>query len=1002
MQTGPTTCKRRRYHLPRPLFPTSVRRSLRRVIAPCVILACALPSGAQEQAGVVSETISVIGSHIKADQEETLAPVTSVDREELRYRGSPTVLDLIQDLPFSQGADGESDRFQGGGGGSGGGPDRGTINIRGLGPSRSLVLVNGRRTTWSPIPIGADTQMLVDVNMLPFTALQSVEFLRDGAAASYGSDAIAGVMNFVTRSDFTGLELSANHKVVDGSGGDTEFGFIGGLDFGGGRGHITTSASGARRSELEIYKREWALLPYQENPKGGWSSTGRPATFIPGGSTDVNADGIIDPNCAALGGAPTTGNKRCRFQYTPFDNLVEKTRRWQSFTEASWELTDAMTLSAEYLHSETSVPDWNTSPSYPPNRVIDPDRSVRANNPSLVDMAMKYPDIYGPYAYCEDKSRCGWSGDAWDSVGWVLGRSFGQDGPLRAEPVKSRLDRVAVNLDGQVGNLDFTTSATWSESTRRITKADVMNYRDKRALQGLGGIECERRVPNRYVDGRLEFDLATLQQHAGQGDCLYWSPFSNGMQGAHPQVPRADYYENPDFNPDLDNQRLFDYLLTDRVIRGKTSLLTLEGIVSGVAPFRLMGNDINFALGAQWRRETFETGPIPGALNDGSVNPCPAGPGITGCPEEERSGVFGYLPPLYPVDEDRDIYSIFGELQVPLGYAVDTQLSLRYEDYGGSTGSSLDPKVALRWSLTDSLSLRGSAGTAFRGPTLNQTLSGNSLQSLRYVAATGAFKSLIIKGNPDLDPEQAVTFNVGLLLDREHLVTGNDSLSLSVDYWSYRFSDPLVVEPFPRVLALACPGGDCDAGDPRYRDRIRFGKATRLADLQGIEVNIVNGPDIETDGIDFNGRYRFPAGPGEMELGVSGTRILSFDIDSWELGESFNALGRFNYETPMARTLTEWKLLWHVNYAWRALNLRYGAKFVNSYDNAEDDIKVDAHVTHDLHLNLAVPGDRLNLWATLLNFTDEDPPYAGEDLGYDAYTHSPLGRIFKLGFTYSF
>ena len=1002
MQAGQTGFKRQGHYLFRSLFSTSRQGSVCRIPALCVILVFALPAPAQDQAGEVIEEITVIGSHIKTNPEEALSPVTSIDREELRYQGSPTVLDVILNLPFSQGADGESDRFQGGGGGSGVGPDRATINIRGLGPSRSLVLINGRRTTWSPIPIGADTQLLVDVNMLPFIALENIDFLRDGAAASYGSDAIAGVMNFKTRSDFTGIEISANHKVIRGSGGDTEVGFIGGLDFAGGRGHITTSASGIRRSELEIYRRDWAILPYEENPKGGWSSTGRPATFIPGSSTDVNTNGIIDPNCAALGGAPTSGNKRCRFQYTPFDNLVEKTRRWQSFTEASWELSDAVTLSTEFLYSESRVPDWNSSPSYPPNSVIDPERSLRANNPALVDMAMKYPEIYGPYAFCDDKTRCRWSGDAWDNVGWVLGRSFGQDGPLRAEPVKSRLTRWAVGLDGQFGNLDFTTSATWSSSSRRINKADVMSYRNKRAVQGLGGIECEQDVPNRYVDGRLEFDIETLQQYAGKGNCMYWSPFSNGMYGAHPQVPDAQYYENPDFNPDLDNRRLFDYLLTERIIRGRTSLLVLEGIVSGTAPFQLLENDIAFALGAQWRRENFENGPIPGALNDGNANPCPAGPGVTDCPEAERSGLFGYLPPHFTVDENRDIYSVFGELHLPLGYDIDTQVSLRYEDYGAGTGASLDPKVALHWHLSDSLILRGSVGTAFRGPTLNQTVSGNSIHSLRYVAETGAFKSLIIKGNPDLDPESAVTFNVGLLLDRDDLLADHDGLSLSLDYWSYRFSDPLVVEPFPQVLALACPGGNCAVGDPRYRERIRFGKATSLADLQAIEVNIVNGPDIETDGIDFSGSYRFPAGPGDMEFKLSGTRILSFDIDSWELGSSYNALGRLNYETPLARTLTEWKILWHVNYAWRDFNLRYAAKFVNSYDNVEDDIRIDSHLTHDLHLHWAVKGEKLNLWATLLNLTDKDPPYAGEDLNYDAFTHNPLGRILKLGFTYAF
>ncbi len=204
------------------------------------------------------------------------------------------------------------------------------------------------------------------------------------------------------------------------------------------------------------------------------------------------------------------------------------------------------------------------------------------------------------------------------------------------------------------------------------------------------------------------------------------------------------------------------------------------------------------------------------------------------------------------------------------------------------------------------------------------------------------------------------------------------------------------------MLALACPSGNCAAGNPAYLNRIRFGKATSLADLQAIEVNIVNGPDIETDGVDFSGRYRFPAGSGAMEFKLSGTRILSFDIDSWELGASYNALGRLNYETPLARTLTEWKILWHVNYAWRDFNLRYAAKFVNSYDNLEDNIKIDSHLTHDLHLHWAMMGGKLNLWATLLNFTDEDPPYAGEDLNYDAFTHNPLGRILKLGFTYAF
>lgn len=968
------------------------------------ILTCvALPSatrGAEQPPAV--ESITVIGSHIRNRNATATAPITSLDREELFTQGSPTLLDMVLDLSFVQGADGEADRFQGGGG-TGTGADRATVNIRGFGPSRSLVLINGRRTTWSPMPIGQDTQMLVDINALPAIALRQVDFLRDGAAATYGSDAIAGVMNFTTRGDFTGVETSINHKIIDGSDGDTEAGLIAGFDFGGGRGHIVSSLGLLRRNELELIHRDWAILPFPANPQGGWSSTGRPATFIPGRSRDVGADGIVDPNCAALGGEPTPANKRCRFQYTPFDNLVEKTKRWQWFTEASWELGDATTVRGEYLSGATEIPDWNTSPSFPPNFVIDPDRALRANNPALVDMALKYPELYGPWASCDDNNACGWDGDAWDEVGWVLGRSYGQDGPLRAEPIESTMERWVAGLEHEMtSGLNLSGSAAWSRAERTVTQADVMAYRDRRAVAGLGGHACEQRAPNEYnAEGQLEFSLDTLRRFAGQGDCLYWSPFSNGMHGAHPQVLAATLYDNPDFNPALDNRALFDYLLTPRTIMGDSSLLSVEGTISGAVPaWELSGGEAEFALGGQWRRETWRFGPEPGALNDGDVNPCSNGPGITDCGAAQRTGLFGFLPPNFHSEESRDIHSLFGELLLPLRENLESQLSLRYENYGGNTGASLDPKLAFRWEMSETVALRASAGTTFRGPTLNQTVAGNATNSLQYVAATGAFKSLITKGDPDLEPEQALTWGGGAQYRRGGLAA-NGELTLVMDYWSYRFSNPLVVEPFDQVLARACPANGCDPASPYY-DRILFGGDARLANLQAIEVRVVNGPDIDTDGIDFSLSHRFDAGPGEAELKLDGTRIFNYRIEAWELSEAYDALGRLNYGTSLARTLTEWRVRAQANYAWRGFNLRYAARHINSYHNLRDSIRIASDTTHDLHLRWSPPDDTLALWLSVLNLADRDPPFAGEDLNYDAFTHKPLGRVIKVGVLYRF
>lgn len=269
-------------------------------------IAISFPGFAAEQL----EEVVVTGSYIKGAPEDAPLPVTVLQRDDLALEGSPTAIDLIKSLSFSQGADGETDQFQ-----AGAGADRATVNIRGLGPSRTLVLVNGRRSTWSPHAIGAQAQLLVDVNMIPSIALQRVEVLRDGAAATYGSDAIAGVVNFITRSDFEGFEVTASYKDIEDTDGDTEFGVIWGTSFMDGRAHVVTSGSYIERSELDIAARDWSLRSFADNSRGGWSSVGRPSVFVPydrfdqtsGGFGGLLGAGINDPNCALLGGAVTSG-----------------------------------------------------------------------------------------------------------------------------------------------------------------------------------------------------------------------------------------------------------------------------------------------------------------------------------------------------------------------------------------------------------------------------------------------------------------------------------------------------------------------------------------------------------------------------------------------------------------------------------------------------------------------------------------------------------------------
>ena len=156
------------------------------------------------------EQVVVTGSYIKGAVEDAALPVTVIDRDEIERRGGPAILDVIRSLSASQGTVGESNP---------GGVLFGTgsvgVNLRGFDSGRTLVLFNGRRLPVSPVAL-----LGVDVNLLPLGAVERIEVLKDGAAATYGSDAIAGVVNFISRRGFEGLSLEGSYTSFEDSDGD--------------------------------------------------------------------------------------------------------------------------------------------------------------------------------------------------------------------------------------------------------------------------------------------------------------------------------------------------------------------------------------------------------------------------------------------------------------------------------------------------------------------------------------------------------------------------------------------------------------------------------------------------------------------------------------------------------------------------------------------------------------------------------------------------------------
>ncbi|MCX8498713.1 MAG: TonB-dependent receptor plug domain-containing protein, partial [Caulobacteraceae bacterium] len=261
------------------------------------------------------EEIVVTGSFIKGTPTDAALPVAVLSAEQLKREGSPTVLELMKALPVSNGVLGETNQFDARAQGSEG---SGSVNLRGLGSARTLVLMNGRRM---PInPLGQGGSGIVDTNIIPASAIGRLEVLKDGAAATYGSDAIAGVVNFITKKDFQGLEVGASYKHVADSDGDYNMNFTYGWV--GDRANVLIAGGWDHRSVLSAQDRDWANKGYLENPDGGWSGGGNPGIYAPLSSAAglPLAGGLTrDAGCAGAGGfAGFSGTSpRCYFHFVP-------------------------------------------------------------------------------------------------------------------------------------------------------------------------------------------------------------------------------------------------------------------------------------------------------------------------------------------------------------------------------------------------------------------------------------------------------------------------------------------------------------------------------------------------------------------------------------------------------------------------------------------------------------------------------------------------------------
>ena len=433
--------------------------------------ATAAPS--QDDSAQVDDIV-VTGSLIR--QSSQPSPTDVVDLDQVDQRGISNASELVKLLPANSGSEAQVDGLNQ--------PlTSGTaqFNLRNLGLGSTLVLLNGRRQTLSAAAAG-DGSTFVDINSLaPLIAMRRIEVVKDGGAATYGSDAVAGVVNFITRTSVDRPEMSAKYLTMDGSNEVDIQGIIGHQIAGG---DLVLAASYFSRSTLGTDERSFSRASTFGRPS--WhsvSSYGQPGSYF-----RPSTNGFApDPNCTnaafpfSYRNSPT--DTFCRLDFSEFFDLMPKEDREQVFGTWNGDVAPGVRLNLEASYSH-ALATGRSSPSFPILAVSPVVPRTHPDNPFGEDVRFR---------------------------GRLLGPAYG------ASVAEYEYDtyRLAGGLEGTFDfGWSWAVNAAYSRQDHRYDKPDTLKTNFQNALRGLGGAGCNPATGT-----------------PGVGSCVYYNPFASAQLG---------------------------------------------------------------------------------------------------------------------------------------------------------------------------------------------------------------------------------------------------------------------------------------------------------------------------------------------------------------------------------------------------------------------------------------------------------------------------------------
>ena len=919
--------------------------------AACVgaLLLYAPPASAEEAADAEIEEVVVTGSRIPRQDLEGVAPVTVYTQVDIDRSGATSIGQILREIPSVAGG-AQTTQVNNGGGGTM------QISLRGMGAVRTLVLLNGRRIT-SSVDDGANG-ISVDLNTIPTSIIERIEVLKDGASAVYGSDAVAGVVNIITRKGFDGLELSAYY-------GDTTRG-------GGSRGQVDMIAGGESDSsnwifvgsttdeeEIEVTDREWASVPlfyaagdiiFLGSSAPPW---GRYRNFSEAAANrDCNGDGTIGTNNCDLTLGPEYGSEFRTFNYFGGDSYNYSPANYQRQPNRRWSLsffgeTNLARLSGSGLLGEVSG-------------YVEATYTNRESRQKLAEVPLA-PLAFFSYAAPYSKDNY-YNPLGVDIPDW---RRRMVEGGSRTEPNDEDTSRLLIGLRGD-----------WAEGALAGWSWDAyMTRGESRRIGHFGHIYNLERVKNAVgptTGSPATGDLACVNDAA---NC----------------VPLNTFGENSV------TQEMIDYVTftTNETFSLEQQIWAADFSTGSV--LELPAGPVGLALGFEFREEFAADTP------DSQI--ATLGDAATGTPRQPTSGGYNvrevYLEAVVPLLADK-----------PMVESLELEAAVRFSDYD-AFGSTTNPKLGWRWRPIPDLVVRGSVSSAFRAPNVGDLYggAGTSFPSLSDPCAGGRTGGNVcmdsrvpdagfevistqirtrVGGNPNLTPEEADILTVGLVWTPEFL----SGLSAAVDYYRYELTNAIGGLGADFILNSCAKRGE-------LCDRIERFPDGNVRQLDNRTAN-VNG--LESDGVDLAIAYTGIELPfGEFDLRLDLTRVLSHDLVQPD-GTIIDHAGWFRDE--QGGHFGEWKFIIGLRYLLNEqFDVTWDGRYIDTVTEEYEDQftsevferELEGLFYHDLQANYRFDlGDvDSTLTVGIDNVLDEDPPFSldGFNDNTDVRTFDTAGRF---------